>query len=123
MLLQTKGLVNAAGLMMLDFGPKEPVEEWHERNVHNKLLGLCLASSSSSKAGYSVLASCSTKTDLRVYSSSGRWECGAWGVAASERAGRQALALLRVDQAGLLAAAMAAGAAYTARGPWLCCSP
>lgn len=70
--VQTKGLVNAAGLMMLDFGPKEPVEEWHERNVHNKLLGLCLASSSSSKAGYSVLASCSTKTDLRVYSSSGR---------------------------------------------------
>jgi hypothetical protein len=74
-LLQTKGLVNAAGLMMLDFGGKgEPAEAWAEENIHSKLQGLCLSASSSSKAGYSVLASCSKQTDLRVYSSSGRWE-------------------------------------------------
>ncbi|KAL4432387.1 hypothetical protein ABPG77_001686 [Micractinium sp. CCAP 211/92] len=71
--VQTKGLVNAAGLLMLDFSAKpEPAEEWSEENIHNKLPGLCLTSSSSSKGGYGVIASCSTKTDLRVYSTSGR---------------------------------------------------
>ncbi|PSC75857.1 Transducin beta 2 [Micractinium conductrix] len=71
--VQTKGLVSAAGLMMLDFRPKEPQEEWAVEGVHaNKLPGLCLAGASTSKGGYGVLASCSTKTDLRVYSSAGR---------------------------------------------------
>ena len=59
--------------MMLDFRPKEPQEEWAVEGVHaNKLPGLCLAGASTSKGGYGVLASCSTKTDLRVYSSAGR---------------------------------------------------
>lgn len=58
---------------MLDFSAKpEPAEEWSEENIHNKLPGLCLASSSSSKGGYGIIASCSTKTDLRVFSTSGR---------------------------------------------------
>lgn len=58
---------------MLDFSAKpEPAEEWSQENTHSKLPGLCLASSSSSKGGYGVIASCSTKTDLRVFSTSGR---------------------------------------------------
>jgi hypothetical protein len=65
-------MVNAAGLLMLDFGPKEPTEDWAAENIHKKLPGLCLAASSTSKGGHGVLASCSTKTDLRVYASTGR---------------------------------------------------
>lgn len=76
-LLQTKGIGNSAGLTMLDFGPKEPAEVWAAEGIHAKLPGLCLASSSSSKGGYGVLASCSTKTDLRVYSTAGRWAAAA----------------------------------------------
>lgn len=73
---------------MLDFSAKpEPAEEWSEENIHNKLPGLCLASSSSSKGGYGVIASCSTKTDLRVYSTSGRQARSPWRHA-WQRAGR-----------------------------------
>lgn len=59
---------------MLDFSPqhKEPLEEWVQEGVHNKMPGLCLASASTSKGGYGILASSSNKTDLRVYSTSGR---------------------------------------------------
>jgi hypothetical protein len=74
--VQTKGLVGAAGLLVLDFQPKEPEEVWQEENIHKKQAGLCLASAASSKGGHAVLASSSTKTDLRVYSSRGRWAAG-----------------------------------------------
>lgn len=70
--VQTKGMVGAAGLMMLDFRPKEPAEEWHVEGIHSKLPGLCLASASTSKGGYGVVASSSAKTDIRVYSTAGR---------------------------------------------------
>ncbi|KAI7845338.1 hypothetical protein COHA_001045 [Chlorella ohadii] len=70
----TKGMVNAAGLMMLNFaGTKEPAEEWNLEGIFNgKLPGLCLASASSSKGGYGVLAASSNKTDLRVFNTLGR---------------------------------------------------
>ena len=65
-------MVNAAGLAMLNFAPKEPEEEWAQENIHKKQLGLCLDSAASSKGGYGILASSSNKTDLRVYSTAGR---------------------------------------------------
>ena len=65
-------MVGAAGLMMLDFRPKEPAEEWHVENTHAKQPGLCLAAAASSKGGYGVAVSSSTKTDLRVFSTTGR---------------------------------------------------
>lgn len=70
--VQTKGMVNAAGLVMLDFSGKEAEEEWSHDGVHNKLAGLCLTSASTSKSGHGLLASCSTKTDIRVFTTSGR---------------------------------------------------
>ena len=74
---QTKGLVNAAGLALLDFGPKEPQEVWSVEDIHNKQPGLCLSAAASSKGGYGVVVSSSTKTDLRVFSASTGRQLGA----------------------------------------------
>ena len=60
------------------FNTQEPAEEWNLEGIFNgKLPGLCLASASSSKGGYGVLAASSNKTDLRVFNTLGRcvFEC------------------------------------------------
>lgn len=52
---------------------QEPAEEWHQEGIFsNKLPGLCLASASSSKGGYGILAASSNKTDVRVFNTLGR---------------------------------------------------
>ena len=70
--VQTKGLVNAAGLVMLDFGPREAEEAWGVDSVHQKQAGVCLRAAHSSRGGYGVLLSASVKTDLRIYNTAGR---------------------------------------------------
>jgi hypothetical protein len=60
------GVVNAAGLCMLNLAPKEVEAEWeHEEIFAGRLPGTLLRSAHSSKGGYGILLSCSPKTQLR----------------------------------------------------------
>lgn len=70
--VMTKGVVDSAGLELLDFsGRGEPEAVWERADVHARAPGLCLRSSASSRGGHSVIASCSSRTDVKVFSSRG----------------------------------------------------
>jgi hypothetical protein len=60
------GVVDSAGLELLDFSVRgEPEAVWQRPDVHARAPGLCLRSSASSRGGYSVIASCSSRTDVK----------------------------------------------------------
>lgn len=65
MWLRGAGVVNAAGVCMLDMAPKEAEVEWEQEGTHGRSAGICLRSAPSSKGGYGILLSCSDKTELR----------------------------------------------------------
>lgn len=59
------GVVNSAGLCMLDLASKESDVVWEREDIHARAPGLCLRSAPSSKGGYGILLSSSNKTELR----------------------------------------------------------
>jgi transducin beta-like protein 2 len=68
----TRGMVDSGGLLVAEFGGKQPEIVWELEDIHpGKAPSLSLRASAGSAAGPSVLVACSSKPDLAVFTAAG----------------------------------------------------